>query len=154
MTPRSIRRSQDRKARKLARKQARLDAIETHEIESGTYAELHNELTTTEDLAPNGPLAGGKAVAYDQVGINRPATPAAFVTAPQPSPGRATGPKTSEGKAKSCLNAVKTGLTGRTVLLASDDADRYQQHVSDFFDELHPVGPRECALVQSVADST
>ena len=28
-----------------------------------------------------------------------------------------TGPRTSAGKSKSSLNAVKTGLTGRTVLL-------------------------------------
>jgi hypothetical protein len=64
-----------------------------------------------------------------------------------------TGAKTAEGKLKSCLNAVKTGLTGRTVLLHSDDAAVYQQHVRDYEEELRPVGQRECDLVQSIADS-
>jgi hypothetical protein len=36
-----------------------------------------------------------------------------------------TGPKTEEGKAKSSLNAVKTGLTGRTVFLPTDDIHAY-----------------------------
>jgi hypothetical protein len=65
-----------------------------------------------------------------------------------------TGPKSSEGKAKSCLNAVKTGLTGRTVLLPSEDAEAYQQHVQDWFQELQPVGVREAALAQSLADNS
>jgi hypothetical protein len=65
-----------------------------------------------------------------------------------------TGPKSSEGKAKSCLNAVKTGLTGRTVLLPSEDAEAYQQHVEDWFQELRPVGVREAALAQSLADNS
>jgi hypothetical protein len=65
-----------------------------------------------------------------------------------------SGPKTPEGKAKSCLNAVKTGLTGRTVLLPAEDAARYQQHVCDFFAELEPVGARETELVRSLADTS
>ena len=40
-----------------------------------------------------------------------------------------TGPCTDEGKAISSMNAVKTGLTGRTVLLTADDAVIYQQHL-------------------------
>jgi hypothetical protein len=63
-----------------------------------------------------------------------------------------TGPRTSAGKAISCMNAVKTGLTGRTVLLPSDDADAYQQHLSAYENELQPVGLRERELVQSLAD--
>jgi hypothetical protein len=64
-----------------------------------------------------------------------------------------TGPKTPEGKATSSLNAVKTGLTGRTVLLTSDDALIYQQHLDRNFLEFSPVTDREKSLVQSIADT-
>jgi hypothetical protein len=64
-----------------------------------------------------------------------------------------TGPTMPEGKAKSSLNAVKTGLTGRTVLLPSEDAAAYQAHVERFREELQPVGEREAQLVQSLADT-
>src|SRR3954449_3943860 len=64
-----------------------------------------------------------------------------------------TGPTTIEGKAKSSLNAVKAGLTGRTVLLPSEDAALYQAHVERFQQELQPVGEREAQLVQSLADT-
>ena len=74
-------------------------------------------------------------------------------TANQANAQLSRGPKTPEGKVKSSLNAVKTGLSGRTVLLHSDDAAVYQQHVRDYEKELRPVGQRECDLVQSIADS-
>src|SRR3982751_1002133 len=64
-----------------------------------------------------------------------------------------TGPTTSEGKAKSSLYAVKTGLTGRTVLLPSEDAAAYQEHVTRFQEQLQPVGERETTLVQNLADT-
>jgi hypothetical protein len=64
-----------------------------------------------------------------------------------------TGPRTEQGKAKSSLNAVKTGLTGRTVLLPSDDAVQYERQVQRFFAELKPIGESESALVQSLADT-
>ena len=52
-----------------------------------------------------------------------------------------------------CLNAVKTGLTGRTVLLPSDDAEAYRHHVTQYFKEWKPGSEREEALVQSLADT-
>lgn len=64
-----------------------------------------------------------------------------------------TGPTTPEGKAKSSLNAVKTGLTGRTVLLPGEDADAYRKHLQSFQDKHHPVGDDEQNLVQSLADT-
>jgi hypothetical protein len=64
-----------------------------------------------------------------------------------------TGPRSERGKAKSSLNAVKNGLTGRTVLLPGDDAALYERHVSRFFTELKPVGERETELVQSLTDA-
>jgi len=66
---------------------------------------------------------------------------------------KSTGPVTDERKAKSSMNAVKTGLTGRTVLLPSDDALIYQQHLDRHFSELSPATDRERALVQIVADA-
>ncbi len=65
-----------------------------------------------------------------------------------------TGPRTQEGKSASSLNALKTGLTGRTVLLPNEDADRYSHLVSSLVAEYKPVGSEESQLVQSIADST
>jgi len=64
-----------------------------------------------------------------------------------------TGPKTPDGKAKSSLNAVKTGLTGRTVLLPGDDAAVYQQHIQRLVDRYKPSGDEEATLTQSIADT-
>jgi hypothetical protein len=64
-----------------------------------------------------------------------------------------TGPKTPDGKAKSSLNAVKTGLTGRSVLLPSDDALKYYEHLDRQFAEYAPATHKENALVQTIADT-
>jgi hypothetical protein len=63
-----------------------------------------------------------------------------------------TGPRTEEGRRTSSLNAVKTGLTGATVLLPTDDAAEYQRHIAAYEKELQPVGLEESELVQSLAD--
>jgi hypothetical protein len=63
-----------------------------------------------------------------------------------------TGPRTEEGKAAVRLNAVKTGLTGRTVLLSSDEAEPYQALLREYERSLEPVGVEERALVQSLVD--
>jgi hypothetical protein len=113
MTARSIRRAAERKARKTAQKEVRLEqnAVETQSRIS--------EAKETANRA-NAQLS--------------------------------TGPRTSEGKAISSMNAVKTGLTGRTVLLPLDDADAYLRHLAAYENEFKPVGLRECELVQSLAD--
>jgi hypothetical protein len=64
-----------------------------------------------------------------------------------------TGPKTGEGKSKTSHNALKTGLTGRAVVLPSDDVAAYEQHVSSAFTQWKPETDREKALVQSIADT-
>ena len=64
-----------------------------------------------------------------------------------------TGPISEEGKKRSSLNALKTGLTGRTVLMPGDDAKAYQDHVCRFIDEFEPANAGEEELVQSLADT-
>ncbi len=54
-----------------------------------------------------------------------------------------TGPTSPEGKAKISHNALKTGLTGRTILLPSDDVAAYQAHVARFFEQFAPETDEE-----------
>jgi hypothetical protein len=64
-----------------------------------------------------------------------------------------TGPTSEEGKSRSSLNAVKTGLTGRTVLLPGDDVEHYTALVARYMKDFAPVGEQESLLVQSLADT-
>jgi hypothetical protein len=66
---------------------------------------------------------------------------------------KSTGPVTPEGRAKSSLNAVKTGLTGQTVLLPSDDVAAYEAHVQQHIADYSPVTAQERNLVQRIADA-
>jgi hypothetical protein len=78
-----------------------------------------------------------------------------------------TGPKTESGKSTSSKNAKDeaaslsepkiqqvTALTGRTVLLPGDDADRYERHLNQYKKAYQPGGECELELVQSLADTT
>ena len=121
MTARSIRRAQERKAKKLARK-ASTESRELAVVET--------------------------APAPDATEIS-----AARLAANRANATLSTSPRTAEGKAQSSINALKTALTGRTVLLPSDDAAAYEQYVDRFVREFQPVGIRECELVQSIADA-
>jgi hypothetical protein len=78
---------------------------------------------------------------------------AAQIAANQKNSQFSTGPTSETGKTKSSLNAVKSGLTGRTVLLPSEDAALYQAHVSAFVEHFAPAGDEEGKLVQSLADT-
>jgi hypothetical protein len=65
-----------------------------------------------------------------------------------------TGPRTRAGKLRSSLNALTHGLTGRTVLLPSEDPAAHQLHTQGFLDEYKPQGPTEKQLVQELTDTS
>ena len=67
---------------------------------------------------------------------------------------KSTGPKTEAGKKRSCLNALRHGLTGQIVVMPFDDLEAYQRHVKTFTDEYHPKGATESHLVQALADTS
>ncbi len=77
----------------------------------------------------------------------------ARVAANQANAQHSTGPKTTEGKAKASLNATTTALTGRTVLLASDDRAQYERHLEAYRYKFQPVTHDEYLLVQAIADT-
>ncbi|MDQ2774707.1 MAG: hypothetical protein M3Y57_07260 [Acidobacteriota bacterium] len=64
-----------------------------------------------------------------------------------------TGPATEIGQATSKMNGLKTGLTGRTVVLPSDDLAAYQAHLEGFQKKFDPATDEEHTLVQSLADT-
>ena len=65
-----------------------------------------------------------------------------------------TGPRTEAGKHRSSINALSHGLTAKTAVLPSEDADQYQQHCRNFFDDFHPANSAETELVQELADTS
>ncbi|MBV8864451.1 MAG: hypothetical protein JO210_03520 [Acidobacteriaceae bacterium] len=77
----------------------------------------------------------------------------AQITANRQNSQLSTGPTSEAGKAISSLNAVKTGLTGRTVLLPAEDASAYAAQVARFEHEWKPATDAERALVQALADT-
>jgi hypothetical protein len=64
-----------------------------------------------------------------------------------------SGPKTEVGKAKSSHNAVKSALTGQTVLLPTDDVPAYQKLAQSLIDLHRPATYEEEILVQSLTDT-
>ena len=64
-----------------------------------------------------------------------------------------TGPRSTEGKQRAALNALRHGLTGHTIVLPSEDLAAYQRHVQSFVDEYRPKTATEKHLVQSLSDT-
>jgi hypothetical protein len=68
--------------------------------------------------------------------------------------GKSTGPRTSAGKQRSSLNALRHGLTGHIVVLPTEDQAAYQRHLQRFVDQFQPKGALEEQLIQSLGDTT
>ncbi len=128
MTPRSMRRAIERKARKK-------DLRESRTTEPKTMEQLEADFQAYNST----PL--GLTTSQRQIAANRE------------NARLSTGPSTPQGKRNSSMNAVKTGLTGRTVLLPADDAAIYERHIARFMQDHKPQSDRESELVQSMADS-
>jgi hypothetical protein len=65
---------------------------------------------------------------------------------PNPNPNPNPKPK------KVCLNALKHGFSGHTVLVPEHEAEAFRQHSEKFRQEYRPKGITEEVLVQSLAD--
>jgi len=65
---------------------------------------------------------------------------------------KSTGPSTPAGQAKSSKNALKHGLTGKTVLLPHEDPALYQSELAELIEMHRPATDDELRLVQSIHD--
>ena len=63
---------------------------------------------------------------------------------------QSTGPKTSEGKSRSSMNALRHGLYADTAVLSNENAEAYNDLSQAFQDEYRPVGPAELHTLKEI----
>lgn len=83
--------------------------------------------------------------------MSTPEKPSARTIANRANAALSTGPKTEEGKRIASHNALKTGLTGRTILLPTDDVALYQEHLARTIHLHQPETDEERAHVVTIA---
>ena len=66
---------------------------------------------------------------------------------------KSTGPRTPEGKARSSTNALRHGLTGRVIVLPSEDMDAYRAFCAELMADLAPETPLERQYAQTFCDT-
>jgi hypothetical protein len=156
MSARSIRRAAERKAAKLAR-QAGFPIPATAQLDVDDV-EHANPLETEPETCDSQQHTEQTRAAGATFGFSEPEPPRKPLSDTRLNSNRAnaqhsTGPRTEEGKAKSSMNAVKTGLTGRTVVLPTDDIHAYCDHLDRHFLKFAPATDDEKAITQTIADT-
>jgi hypothetical protein len=63
---------------------------------------------------------------------------------------KSRGPKTDQGLATSSMNAVKHGLTAKTLILPNENPDHFREMFSGYFDLFRPVNQKEIDLVSEI----
>jgi hypothetical protein len=148
MTARQIRRAAERKARKLARKES---TARTAETDSAFGA--HVPFAPAVEVIGQTASDASSPCLEEHIAPQAKTASHARLVANRQNAQLSTGPRTVEGKATSALNALRTGLTGRTVVLPSEDAAVYQAHVQRFVARYSPQTDEEKTLTQQLADT-
>ena len=63
---------------------------------------------------------------------------------------KSTGPKTPEGKAKSCLNHLSHGLASAATIVPGEDPEEFKALLNDLITEHQPATPTEQILVEKM----
>lgn len=66
---------------------------------------------------------------------------------------KSTGPKTPEGKRRSSLNALRHGVTGRILLLTTEEQTAYQKFADALATSLGATTPLELHFAHQIADA-
>jgi hypothetical protein len=150
MSARTIRRAAERKAAKLAAKAG----IQFPTANSAAAAQPVEQQQQQEQQPLTASASVGASFGFEQPSTqSKPPVSDAKMAANKANAQHSTGAKTAAGRAVSSMNAIKTGLTSRTVLLPTEDAVAYQQHLDREYKRLAPTTDEEKSLAQSIADT-
>ncbi|MBZ5621929.1 MAG: hypothetical protein LAQ69_24865 [Acidobacteriia bacterium] len=81
------------------------------------------------------------------------------MTPPQPSahrahPNRSTGPRSAAGKARSSMNALKTGLYANSLIIPGEDPAHLKTLSDEYFQRYRPAAPEQRDQVDILVRST
>jgi hypothetical protein len=110
--------------------------------------DLENPSTTTH---PEAPAAEPPSTTPDPAVAKRPASEARR-RANRLNAQKSTGPKTPEGKQRSCLNATRHGILSQVVHFPEEELAAYNDFTTTYVAGLSPVGPVETQLANACAD--
>ena len=65
---------------------------------------------------------------------------------------KSTGPRTAEGKAAACLNAVQHGLRAQALVLPGEEPDEYRLHRQGMLADLQPQDLAETDLAERIVE--
>jgi hypothetical protein len=65
---------------------------------------------------------------------------------------KSPGPKTVEGKKRSCLNATRHGILSQTIHFPEEEMNAYTEFCESYVADLKPVGTLETELAKACAD--
>ena len=137
MSPRSIRRAAERKARKLERKQQRLAAAITAPAPAAPEPSLEEEFSP--ELLAEARAMRERVARRAQ--INRA------------NAQHSTGPATPTGKLASSLNSLKHGLASGTLIIPGEDQAEFDELLKALLSDHQPASATEELLVLEMAQS-
>ena len=158
MSKRSERREAERVARKASFIQLRQQRAQSYSSLAPTAPVEALKTAAIEALPAEAPLkANLKAAVAEPVSSADPLPAAKTLSEAQLAANRAnaqlsTGATTPEGQARSSMNALKHGLTGKTIVLPNEDHAAYQHQFDSFITAYKPATDDELRLVQSIVD--
>jgi hypothetical protein len=66
---------------------------------------------------------------------------------------KSTGPRSPQGKARSSMNALKSGIDAKSQIIRGENAANLETLVADYYHRFHPTTPEQRMLVDTLIDA-
>ncbi len=63
---------------------------------------------------------------------------------------RSTGPRTQAGRARSCMNATKSGIYAKSEIIPGEDPEQFAQLTAEYYQSVQPQGREEAVFVDQL----